>query len=75
MKVRRLQGRHRHSKIAGIPEVPAMRLHVLLRGLSSRGLAAAVLTLVLVTTALAGSASAQGTPFYPYFNKNNIHYA
>ena len=51
-----------------------MRLHVLLRGLSSRGPAAAVLALVLVTTTLAGSASAQGTPFYPYFNKNNIHY-
>jgi hypothetical protein len=74
MRVRRLQGRQRHSKIATIPEVPAMRLHVLLRGLSSRGPAAAILALVLVTTTLVGSASAQGTPFYPYFNKNNIHY-
>ncbi len=51
-----------------------MRLHVLLRGLPARGPVVAVLALVLVTTSLMGRASAQGTPFYPYFNKNNIHY-
>ncbi len=51
-----------------------MRMRVLLRGLSSRGLPAVALALVLVSTTLAGSAAAQGTPFYPYFNKNNIHY-